>query len=63
MTIKCEKLTKNKISFKKIANTSIYDIPYFVTDNKRYTKGTNGNHKIYWWNFERYLYLVEKEKT
>ena len=38
LTIKCEKLTKNKISFKKIANTSIYDIPYFVTDNKKIYK-------------------------
>ena len=38
LTIKCEKLTKNKISFKKIANTSIYDIPYFVTDNRKIYK-------------------------
>ena len=35
LTMKCEKLTKNKIPFKKITSTSIYDIPYFVTDNKK----------------------------
>ncbi len=29
----CEKLTKNKIKFKKIAKTSIYDIPYYMSDN------------------------------
>ena len=30
----CEKITGNKIYFSKIKNTSIYDIPYFVTCNK-----------------------------
>ena len=34
----CEKITKNKISFKKINKTSIYDIPFFVTDNSKVTK-------------------------
>lgn len=34
----CEKITKNKIKFDTIKNTSIYDIPYFVTSNKVITK-------------------------
>ena len=34
----CEKITKNKIKFKKIKKTSIYDIPYFITDNSRVSK-------------------------
>ena len=29
----CEKLTKNKIKFKKISKTSIYDIPYYISNN------------------------------
>ena len=35
LTEKCEKLTKNKISINKIKKTSIFDIPYFVTDNSK----------------------------
>ena len=29
----CENLTNNKIKFSKISKTSIYDIPYYITDN------------------------------
>ena len=29
----CEKVTNNKIKFKKIIKTSIYDIPYYISDN------------------------------
>ena len=31
----CEKVTGNKIKFSKKRKTSIYDIPYFITDNKK----------------------------
>ena len=34
----CEKITNNKIKFKKISKTSIYDIPYFITNNNLVTK-------------------------
>ena len=34
LTELCEKFTKNKIKFKKITKTSIYDIPYYISDNK-----------------------------
>tara|TARA_Y100001970_G_scaffold275472_1_gene376744 strand:+ start:1944 stop:2966 length:1023 start_codon:yes stop_codon:yes gene_type:complete len=30
----CENVTKNKVKFIRVSKTSIYDIPYFVTDNK-----------------------------
>ena len=31
----CEKITRNRIIFKRIKKTSIYDIPFFVTDNSK----------------------------
>lgn len=31
----CEKLTGNKINFTKKKKTSIYDIPYYISDNKK----------------------------
>ena len=34
----CEKITNNKIKFKKILKTSIYDIPYYISDNSLTTK-------------------------
>jgi CDP-paratose 2-epimerase len=34
----CEKVTGNKIKFSKIPKTSIYDIPYFITNNLKVTK-------------------------
>ena len=34
----CENVTKNKIKFRRVSKTSIYDIPYFVTDNKSVSK-------------------------
>lgn len=38
LTKVCEKITDNKIKFKKILKTSIYDIPYYITDNSLITK-------------------------
>ncbi len=38
LTSLCEKITGNKLKFKKMSKTSIYDIPYFITDNKFVTK-------------------------
>ena len=34
----CENVSGNKIKFSKKPKTSIYDIPYFITDNKKVTK-------------------------
>lgn len=38
LTKKCEYLTQNKIKIGRTAKTSIYDIPYYITDNKKITK-------------------------
>lgn len=41
LTYKCEKLTDNKLETKKIKKTSIFDVPYYVTDNKKINKFYN----------------------
>jgi len=38
LTAKCEKITKNKILITKNRKTSLFDIPYFVTDNSKIYK-------------------------
>ena len=38
LTVRCEKLTKNKIKIKSISRTSPYDIPYYVSDNSKLRK-------------------------
>ncbi len=41
LTKRCEVLTNNKIRIKKTPRTSIFDIPYYVTDNKKINKFYN----------------------
>ena len=50
----CETVTGNKIKFKKQKKTSIYDIPYFITDNS-YIK------KVYNWSPKRNILNVVKD--
>ena len=38
LTIKCEKLIGHKLRVKKVKKTSKFDIPYYVTDNKKVSK-------------------------
>ena len=38
LTTKCQILTNNKIKIKRITKTSIFDIPYFVTNNAKVKK-------------------------
>ena len=38
LTEMCHKITGNKILMSKIKKTSIYDIPYFITDNSKVTR-------------------------
>jgi len=38
LTDKCEKITKNKIKVEKISKTSVFDIPYYVTNNSKVKK-------------------------
>ncbi len=54
LTKKCEKLTRNKIKIKKIKKTSIYDIPYFVTDNSKV-------NKIYKWKPKKNVDCILKD--
>ena len=65
LTSICQKITGNKLKYTKVKNTSIYDIPYFVTDN------TLAN-KIYKWQPKKniidivrdnYKWLIENKKN
>ena len=47
----CENITKNKIKFKKVSSTSIYDIPYYISNNKKITK-------MYQWKPKRNIYDI-----
>ncbi len=47
----CEKITNNKINFKRVTKTSIYDIPYFITSN-------NFVSKTYGWKPRRNILKV-----
>ena len=38
LTKKCEKITKNKLKIIKKKKTSIFDIPYYITDNSKIKK-------------------------
>ena len=65
LTSICQKITGNKLKYTKVKNTSIYDIPYFITDN------TLAN-KIYKWKPKKniidivrdnYKWLIENKKN
>ena len=45
LTLKCEKLTNNKIKIQKISKTSKYDIPYYVSDNTKISSFYNWKPK------------------
>jgi CDP-paratose 2-epimerase len=51
LTKKCEKLTNNKIKFKKIQKTSIFDIPYYIKDNRKVKR-------IYKWQPKKNIDLI-----
>ena len=48
----CQKITKNKIKIGKIAKTSNYDIPYYITDNSKVSR-------IYGWQIKNIHQIVE----
>ena len=50
----CEKITKNKIKFKKKIKTSNYDLRYYVTDNKKI-------YSIYKWRVSKKLETIINE--
>ena len=47
----CQKITKNKIEISKQTKTSIYDIPYYITNN-------NLISKTYKWKPKKNIYNV-----
>ena len=51
LTKLCQNITGNKIKIGKIKKTSIYDIPYYISDNKVVTK-------TYKWKPKRDIYKV-----
>ncbi len=61
----CEKITKNKIKLSKVPKTSIYDIPYFVTDNTKVTKtyGWKPKKNIYDVVMDTYIWLSKNKKN
>ena len=54
LTSKCQKLTKNKIKIGKISKTSIFDIPYYITDNSKIKK-------IYKWKPEKNINQILRD--
>ena len=61
----CEKITNNKIKLGKVSKTSIYDIPYFVTDNTKVTKtyGWKPKKSIYDVVMDTYIWLSKNKKN
>ena len=64
LTIVCEKVTGNKIKFKRQKKTSIYDIPYYLTDNSYITKTYKWSPKKNIMNIvkDTYKWLIENKK-
>ena len=54
LTNRCIKLTGNKIQFKKISKTSIFDIPYYITDNAKIKK-------FYKWSPKKDINIILKD--
>ena len=51
LTVKSKEITKNNINIGKIVKTSNYDIPYYVTDNKKI-------YSFYKWRVKRNLDII-----
>ena len=64
LTIMCEKVTGNKIKFKRQRKTSIYDIPYYLTDNYYITKTYKWSPKKNIMDIvkDTYKWLIENKK-
>ena len=45
LTNLCQKFTGNKIKIGKVLKTSIYDVPYFISDNTKLKKTYNWKPK------------------
>tara|TARA_X000000950_G_scaffold39596_1_gene42692 strand:- start:1359 stop:2378 length:1020 start_codon:yes stop_codon:yes gene_type:complete len=64
LTVLCEKITKNKIKLSKISRTSIYDIPYYLSDNKFVTKkyGWKPKKTVFDIVNDIYIWITEHKK-
>jgi len=51
---KCKEITKNNIKIGKISKTSNYDVPYYVTDNKKI-------YSFYKWRIKRDIETILKD--
>ena len=58
LSFKCQKLTTNKIRINSVLKTSIFDVPYYVSDNSKIFKNYSWKPKrnidriikdIYYW--------------
>ena len=60
----CQKLTKNKIKISKIPQTSNYDIPAYISDNKKVSKayGWKVKKDIYEISYDVYNWLFKNKK-
>ena len=60
----CQKITNNTVKIGKKKNTSIYDIPYYVTDNKFVKKTYNWKPKknIYDVVTDTYIWILKNKK-
>ncbi len=54
LTLICQRITGNKIKFKNISKTSVFDIPYYVTDNKKIKR-------FYKWNASKSVSQIVKD--
>ena len=60
----CEKITNNKIGFKRVKKTSIYDIPYYISDNRLVSKVYKWKPKNNVFNVVNDMYLwLKKNKS
>ena len=64
LTYLCEKISKNKIKFDKITKSSIYDIPYYLSDNKFVSKMYGWKPKKSMFNIvnDIYIWITEHKK-
>ena len=51
LTLKSQKITKNNLHIGQIEDTSNYDIPYYVTDNKL-------AYSFYKWRVKRNINMI-----
>ena len=64
LTKLCQIITKNKVDYIKIKKTSIYDIPYYISDNKFVSNTYNWkpNKKIFDVVKDLYLWILNNKK-